>query len=116
MSSSQKYKRSFEETILLMIAGRETNFKKRINTSWGVNKIPLDFLRLPQGQNTGFRSSHKTSYQCSAVLLPPSPIIFQDVKPLKGGKDFRKVRLIRFWKRYLKAEKYVQCIFEASLH
>ncbi|GFX68266.1 hypothetical protein TNCV_2816411 [Trichonephila clavipes] len=26
-----------------------------------------------QGQNTGFPASHKTSYQCPAVLLPPSP-------------------------------------------
>ncbi|GFT02925.1 hypothetical protein TNCV_4962071 [Trichonephila clavipes] len=43
-----------------------------------------------RGQNTGFPASHKTSPQCPAVLLPPSPIIFQDVKPLKGGKDFRK--------------------------
>ncbi|GFW90564.1 hypothetical protein TNCV_566021 [Trichonephila clavipes] len=51
------------------------------NTSWGLKKFPLDFLRLPQGQNTGFPASHKTSPQCPAVLLPPSPITFQDVKP-----------------------------------
>ncbi|GFU61048.1 hypothetical protein TNCV_4436781 [Trichonephila clavipes] len=53
-------------------------------------------LTLWVGQNTGFPVSHKTSYPCPAVLLPPSLIIFQDVKPLKGGKDFRKVRLNRF--------------------
>ncbi|GFW85430.1 hypothetical protein TNCV_144751 [Trichonephila clavipes] len=41
----------------------------------------------------GFPASHKTSYQCPAVLLPLSLIIFQDVKPLKGGNDFRKVLL-----------------------
>ncbi|GFU59496.1 acetoacetyl-CoA synthetase [Trichonephila clavipes] len=44
----------------------------------------------------GFPASHKTSHQCPAVLLPPSPIIFQDVKPLKGGKDFKKAVLERF--------------------
>ncbi|GFX93166.1 uncharacterized protein TNCV_4760451 [Trichonephila clavipes] len=48
-----------------------------------------DYVR--QGQNTGFPSSHKTSSQCPAVLLPPSLITFQAVKPLKGEEDFRKV-------------------------
>ncbi|GFV54894.1 retrovirus-related Pol polyprotein from transposon gypsy [Trichonephila clavipes] len=48
----------------------------------------------------GFPASHKTTYQCPAVLLPPSLIIFQDVKPLKGGKDFRKL-LIDLYNRKL---------------
>ncbi|GFX33348.1 hypothetical protein TNCV_812101 [Trichonephila clavipes] len=41
-------------------------------------------------KNTGFPASHKTSCQSPAMWLPPSLIIFQDVKPLKGEKDFRK--------------------------
>ncbi|GFV05021.1 uncharacterized protein TNCV_1233341 [Trichonephila clavipes] len=45
------------------------------------------------GQNTGFPVSHKTSYQCPAVLLPPSLIIFQDVKPLKGERISEKTAM-----------------------
>ncbi|GFV36799.1 hypothetical protein TNCV_5010831 [Trichonephila clavipes] len=60
------------------------------NISWGLKKFFPDFLRLLQGQNTGFPANYKTSYQCPAVWLPRSLIIFQEVKPLKGGKGFQK--------------------------